>query len=185
MNKFVSIDLETLAKTEDAAIIEIGAVIVEGEEIIGRFEANPSVESNLMSGRVKDESTLQWWVEQETKGNPCPLHGMEPLSNALMRLSDFLPSGVPIWARGPQFDINKLEHAMRHYALAFPWKYDVIRDLRTFELEVLDEEQQGIIREALKPLRDELQAHTALGDAEYQAEHILAIKHYLRTGHIL
>jgi exodeoxyribonuclease VIII len=36
-----------------------------------------------------------------------------------------------IWAQGPTFDMNILEHAYKSFGRLLPWKYYIVRDSRT------------------------------------------------------
>ena len=57
----VMIDIETLALSNDAAVIAVGACAFDANAIGGRFEVllNP-----VLSPGRRDEETLEWWCRQ-------------------------------------------------------------------------------------------------------------------------
>jgi exodeoxyribonuclease VIII len=80
-----------------------------------------------------DDGTIEWWATQ-------PEHAREeafgeqdriPLDQALDELGRLIWHSKMIWAQGPTYDCNILEHAYKSYGKALPWKYYQVRDSRT------------------------------------------------------
>jgi hypothetical protein len=185
----LSFDLETLAVTENAVILEIGAVDFNprGNDTVDdlldrsvRF-ALP-IQSQLNAGRIVDASTICWWVQQpnarrlfewvdslEKEGG-----GHQHYSSAVDLFREWLgrhfdcddPVLPCAWANSPSFDTVKLRSLFKSCFRAVP---DVLgfrreRDVRTLK--------------ALHPVNFEapmLHAHQADHDAVYQALLVQAI----------
>ena len=54
-----------------------------------------------------------------------------PLKTALDDLYKIAWQHDFIWAQGPTYDCNILEHAFKSYNMALPWKFYKVRDSRT------------------------------------------------------
>jgi hypothetical protein len=54
-----------------------------------------------------------------------------PLDQALDGLGRLIWHSNRIWAQGPTYDMNILEHAYKSYSKPLPWKYYMVRDSRT------------------------------------------------------
>ena len=136
----VMIDLETLALTEDAAITEIGAVLLvakEGDER-SKFFQRDTIDT---FGR-KDPNTIRWrkenelpWIEANV---PKTVTLGYALNKALVDLNKWVESWklkpeveVIFWCKGTNFDAKILSHAYRIRGLTPFWKYYNIADLRT------------------------------------------------------
>jgi len=57
--------------------------------------------------------------------------GRIPLDQALDSLYKIAWQHDIIWANGPTYDMNILEHAYKSYGKSLPWRYYKIRDART------------------------------------------------------
>ena len=53
------------------------------------------------------------------------------MDQALDELGRLIWHSKMIWAQGPTYDMNILEHAYKSYSKALPWKYYQVRDSRT------------------------------------------------------
>jgi exodeoxyribonuclease VIII len=53
------------------------------------------------------------------------------LAQALEELGRLIWHSKRVWANGPTFDMNILEHAYKSLGMALPWKYYTVRDART------------------------------------------------------
>lgn len=155
----VMIDIETLGKRRNAAIIEIAAVQFEETGILCEFDFQIEWESN--DQRTVDFSTLKWWQEI---GFPKEAEKPTNLSVALWDLSKWIDemrniySHFEIWANSPSFDLEILRDAFEQHGYRTPWKYWEERDYRT-------------LRNWYDMPRVEYAAkHTALSDAKFQAE---------------
>ena len=128
------IDLEGLATGPDTTILTIAAQAFDpfGSGCYDRhYYARVTLESQ--ENRAIDDGTIAWWATQ-------PEHAREeafgeqdriPLDQALDELGRLIWHAKLIWAQGPTYDMNILEHAYKSYGKALPWKYYMVRDSRT------------------------------------------------------
>jgi hypothetical protein len=54
-----------------------------------------------------------------------------PLDQALDGLGKLIWHAKRVWAQGPTYDMNILEHAYKSYNKPLPWQYYMVRDSRT------------------------------------------------------
>ena len=162
------IDLETLGTTPDSAILAIGVVIfcpLTGKQGKEFYETINFEDANH---RKIDASTVKWWMEQDDaarKSLTNPSKKPISLNEALLKLKEFLPTGVKVWGNGATFDISMLEHA---YNYAPPWKFWNIRDVRT----VVDLASDVV---NIKKITFDGIKHGALYDAKHQAKYVSTI----------
>jgi 3' exoribonuclease, RNase T-like len=128
------IDLEGLATGPDTTILTIAAQAFDpfGSGYYDQhYYARVTLESQ--ENRAIDDGTIAWWATQ-------PEHAREeafgeqdriPLDQALDELGRLIWHSKMIWAQGPTYDCNILEHAYKSYGKALPWKYYQVRDSRT------------------------------------------------------
>jgi hypothetical protein len=128
------IDLEGLATGPDTTILTIAAQTFDpfGSDYYDKhYYARITLESQ--ENRVIDDGTIAWWATQ-------PEHAREeafgeqdriPLDQALDELGRLIWHSKMIWAQGPTYDCNILEHAYKSYRKPLPWKYYQVRDSRT------------------------------------------------------
>jgi hypothetical protein len=128
------IDLEGLATGPDTTILTIAAQAFDpfGSGCYDKhYYARITLESQ--ENRAIDDGTIDWWATQ-------PAHAREeafgeqdrvPLDQALDELGRLIWRSKMIWAQGPTYDCNILEHAYKSYGKALPWKYYQVRDSRT------------------------------------------------------
>ena len=128
------IDLEGLATGPDTTILTIAAQAFDpfGSGYYDQhYYARVTLESQ--ENRSIDDGTIAWWATQ-------PEHAREeafgeqdriPLDQALDELARLIWHSKLIWAQGPTYDMNILEHAYKSYGKALPWKYYQVRDSRT------------------------------------------------------
>ncbi len=128
------IDIEGLATTPDTTILTIAAQEFNPLErgFFGReFYARVTLESQ--EGRAIDESTLQWWATQpaDIREEAFGEDNRIPLREALEGLHRLAWHARHVWAQGPTYDMNILEHAYKSECIALPWKFFSVRDSRT------------------------------------------------------
>lgn len=178
MNKInLSFDTETLGIRNSALIFAIGAVCLEHDE---KFAANvnpftlfdDSLRSKIDEFSI-DHETIEWhkkkntanWYEYADYYN-CFEHSemVHKFAAWIAYLKSKYNAEVRMWCQGTDFDISKLYHHFHVYNIQCPWKYDQVRDLRTAR--------------SLFGIKDKLKtasAHTAIGDAMFQADIIKRI----------
>lgn len=128
------IDLEGLGTGPDTTILTIAAQAFDplGTGIYEQYYyARVTLESQ--ENRSIQQSTIDWWATQ-------PPHAREeafaetdriPLDQALDELGRLIWHSKRIWAQGPTYDMNILEHAYKSYDKPIPWQFYAVRDSRT------------------------------------------------------
>lgn len=155
------LDLETLGTGDNAAVVSIGAAIVNGPSRVWRI-----MPMEAMSHGKTDQSTLDWWAKQ------CPaareeLTGVLSTEQAVTELRKWaMDNGwgrsSTIWGKGPSFDCVLLKNAMFHVgALAF-WQFWQERCVRTI-LQMVPEAND---------LQFEGTPHRAEDDARHEARQV-------------
>lgn len=165
MTVHAMIDLETLGTTPDCVVLTIGGVKFNPNEISPsyqdfyyRFEVNEQLDKN----RQVDQSTLDWWQQQDPEVMQEALGdgNRTPVLEVLQALNRWCVGVDTFWCQGPVFDIAILENMFRQYDHHIPWAFWRIRDSRTLF---------GIMP---KDPRKEIEfaAHNALEDCRIQAQ---------------
>lgn len=172
----VMIDLETMGKDSNAAIIAIGAVMFDPEQdILGEtFYRVVSLEDSMRNGGTVSASTIMWWMVQSEavrmdivseKGN-----GIHAVLDGLSCWLDYKTDGdrrnLRVWGNGAAFDNVILANAYRNAEMNVPWEFWNDRCYRT-----------------MKSMHPSIQIersgthHNALDDAISQANHLMRIIH--------
>jgi exodeoxyribonuclease VIII len=129
------IDLEGLATGPDTTILTIAA---QGFDPFGSgwydqhcYYARITLESQ--ENRRIEEGTLAWWATQPEAAREEAFGetGRVDLDVALDQLAKIIWKSKRIWAQGPTYDMNILEHAYKSYNKPIPWQYYAVRDSRT------------------------------------------------------
>jgi hypothetical protein len=133
MSSHLMIDIEGLGTGPDAAILTIAAQSFDpfGTGHYDRhYYARITLESQE-NRRIQDD-TLAWWATQpEAQAEAFAEDNRVPLDQALDELYRLAWQHDYIWAQGPTYDINILEHAYKSYNKTQPWQFYRIRDSRT------------------------------------------------------
>lgn len=175
MSDHVMIDIETMGKGGNAAILSIGAVkfnpLNVGEPIEDRFQVGVTMESCVRHGLTLDASTVEWWLHPDRRPawDDYLLLQRVDLWEALEGFSRwFGPQSLPTWGNGATFDNVILRNAYAATDQECPWKFYDDRCYRT-----------------LKNLASEIKIerlgthHSALDDALSQATHLQQIYTYM------
>lgn len=128
------IDIETLATGPDAMIMTIAAQVFDPISTgwpERHFYARISPESQPR--RHIDDSTVEWWAKQgpEAQREVFEEQFRRDLGDCLEELGKMIWQSDKIWANGPTFDMNILEHAYKEHGIPLPWKFYKVRDART------------------------------------------------------
>jgi hypothetical protein len=133
MSSHLMIDIEGLGTGPDAAILTIAAQSFDpfGTGYYDRhYYARITLESQE-NRRIQDD-TLAWWATQpEAQAEAFAEDNRVPLDQALDELYRLAWQHDYIWAQGPTYDVNILEHAYKSYNKTQPWQFYRIRDSRT------------------------------------------------------
>ena len=128
------IDLEGLATGPDTTILTIAAQAFDplGDGWYNQqYYARITLESQ--ENRRIEQGTLDWWATQPplARDEAFAEEGRIPLDQALDGLGKLIWHSKRIWAQGPTYDMNILEHAYKSYGKPIPWQYYSVRDSRT------------------------------------------------------
>lgn len=128
------IDIETVGTGPEACILTIAAQsfdpFVRGynpQQYYARIDIESQPDRNIEQG------TIDWWANQPTAAREEAFAEQDriPLKQSLEELGRVIWHSKRIWANGPTFDMNILEHAYKSFGLALPWQYYLVRDART------------------------------------------------------
>ena len=129
------IDIEGLGTGPDTTILTIAA---QGFDPLGSgyyadhsFYVRVSLESQ--EGRSIQDGTIDWWATQPLAVREEAFSESDriPLDQALDGLTKIVWKARRVWAQGPTYDMNILEHAYKSLNKALPWQYYSVRDSRT------------------------------------------------------
>jgi hypothetical protein len=91
------------------------------------------VDLESQEGRSIEQGTIDWWAQQPAvvRDEAFAEDGRVTLREALEGLYKLIWQSNRIWAQGPTYDMNILEHAYKSLNIPLPWKYYSVRDSRT------------------------------------------------------
>ena len=163
----VMLDIESLSTKTNASILTIGAIRFNRHDfkVKEKFYKRITKESNEHFNRHFDENTISWWHSQSEEAKKEIFENKDRinLSSALQELSIFCRGASKIWANGVAFDIPILESAYEACDLDTPWRFWIIRDVRT----VYDLGRMNLTIFKRQNKLDK-QHHNALADCETQ-----------------
>lgn len=171
--KNIMLDLETMGKTADAAIIAIAAVEfnVKTKELGESFYTVVDLNSSIQSGGIMDADTVIWWMKQSEEARIEFTHSSnrQHIANALDYFKSWLHDRCPVedlklWGNGADFDNVILSSAYRRMELQQPWLFWNNRCYRTVKS----------LYPTIKMQRTGTQ-HNALEDAKSQAQHLIQL----------
>ena len=128
------VDLEGLGTGPETTILTIAAQEFDPLDR-GRLGRHYYVRVSLESqeGRSIEQGTIDWWATQPdiVKEEAFSEEDRIPLRQALEGLHRLMWHSKRVWAQGPTYDMNILEHAYKSLEMPLPWKYYSVRDSRT------------------------------------------------------
>lgn len=165
-----SLDIETMGVGQRAALCQIGLVSFNRNsgKIFTKSLFDIDLEDSIRLGGRVHINTVKWWATQK---NGFHYQGkVYSVKEALTLLSQAIISyePIPIWAKGPTFDLSILERHYNKVKLQVPWRYNMPRDLRT------------LIDVAGSPAPQYEITHNALQDAVDQAAAICMLLQRLK-----
>lgn len=175
MKHDVMIDLETMGKGPNAAIIAIGACEFDERGITREFYQVVELESSVKMGLEIDPSTVLWWMKQSDEARAhihTPNFPTQNIQQALEWFTDWLTvrsdsdvdKNVRLWGNGAAFDNVILANAYRKLGKVAPWEFWNDRCYRTVKNLFPD----------VKMNRSGTH-HNAIDDAKSQALHLIEI----------
>jgi len=132
--KHVMVDIETLADTNNAVIVSIGAVKfdIESGETGDTFHETVDIDSCLKAGFEVTGGTIKWWMRQSDGARREFQKDGIHIAEALQKMATFLQDNdYSMWSNGLRFDIAILENAYRRLDLVVPWNHTKEMDVRT------------------------------------------------------
>jgi len=128
------IDIEGLGTGPDTTILTIAAQQfdpLQRDVFGGNFYARVTLESQ--EGRSIQQETIDWWATQPNIVREEAFNEQDRVSleQALRGLHRTVWHAKRVWAQGPTYDMNILEHAYKSLNIALPWRYYQVRDSRT------------------------------------------------------
>lgn len=159
------VDIETLALSTDALVLQVGFCIFDFENVDMRFMANYNMDRNLQENRAIDYSTVAWWAFQHLEAResvfaPSKTHTIGELWDLMEPWAKEVDG---VWANSPQFDLAILKSL---FGGKTPWNFRQERDFRTMVKQL---DPTG----AKKP--EKTLGHIALVDALWQAKYLKAV----------
>jgi hypothetical protein len=123
------IDIEGLGTGPDTTILTIAAQSFDplGQGYHDRYYyARIDLESQ--PDRSIQQGTIDWWATQPAaaRNEAFNEHDRIPLDQALDQLAKFIWQSRLIWANGPTYDMNIIEHAYKSYGRPLPWQFYVV-----------------------------------------------------------
>ncbi len=167
----IMIDLETMSVEPNAAIVAIGAVVLDfdnnnlGEEFYRRI----SLESSVLSGGIIDPDTVIWWLKQGRLARREIYSASAAIEKSCASFLGFVErnggaDNVKVWGDGASFDNVILSSTFKRLSMPEPWKYWNDRCYRTVKNMYPDIKSHNAGTE-----------HNALDDAKSQANKLLGI----------
>jgi hypothetical protein len=128
------IDLEGLGTGPDTTILTIAAQAFNpfGSRYYDQqYYARVTLESQ--ENRSIQQGTIDWWAIQPAAARDEAFmeEGRIDLDQALDSLGKLVWHASRVWAQGPTYDMNILEHAYKSYGKPIPWQFYQVRDSRT------------------------------------------------------
>jgi len=166
------LDIETLGKGNNAAILSIGATIFNPftDDIYDTFYVAVDPESCQQLGLTLDASTVMWWMDDArsiARSNMLKEERVD-LPSALYGFTDWLREDMPVWGNGATFDNVIITSAFNACRLEKPWKFWNDKCYRTLK---------GLAPEV--KLQRVGTYHNALDDAISQTKHMQAVVRHL------
>lgn len=169
----IMLDLETMSKGPDAAIIAIGAVCfdLEAGETGPCYYNRVSLAEAVECGGTIDADTVLWWLKQDddarheiTRDDVPELTIFSALYSFNSWVREYAEDNVAVWGNGASFDNVILRSAYQRLHSQTPWEWWNDRCYRTMKAM---HRNISIERTGTK--------HIAITDAINQARHLIEI----------
>jgi hypothetical protein len=162
------LDIETIGKQKDAAVVAIAAAFFDpmSDEVGNKFHMRINFNSALRHGTATG-STIQWWFQQDKQAQ---LKLIEPpqfeAEEAVDAFTTWLFSNcvspqthLSVWCHAT-FDVPVLENLFRAVGKPWPFSYRATKDLRTLqylspEVEI---KREGVLHDALDDVLFQIKA---------------------------
>jgi hypothetical protein len=179
----IMVDLETLGRTGEYTVFQIGAVAfdIETGEVKNEFDMTADIELNEFCSdkdfKVEPE-TLMWWLKTDkellykllSENDGCSSYEIFQEFDSWIYDLNNMYNEVYLWGNGILFDNKIIKEKMDYYGIEYPISYKNDRDLRT--IVDLATNILGIAEKELKEKFDDdsLTKHNGLDDCKYQVK---------------
>lgn len=179
LGKWAVVDEESMSTEPNAALLAIGATMMDNLTPVDRFYVNVDLQSCIDVGLDVSESTKKWWSEQSAEAFNATQTNCVPVKTALQMWADWIKKhggkSVRLMGNGPRADNQWLDSAYKACGMKNPVMYWNDIDHRTlnwigkawFDLDKADVQFKGV-------------KHHAGDDAEHEAQHALLVLQRLR-----
>ena len=164
MSFHTMLDLETLATSNNAFIISIGAVNFNEKEILNEFYAVINTNKPEADFDV-NPATVMWWMSQSQEARDALKGGESSLSPHLHSFAKFVEGTNGVWGNSSTFDNMILRNAYQKLNIKCPWHFRKDKCFRTLA--------NMFPREAIIATGTQ---HNALDDARKQALVVIALQ---------
>jgi hypothetical protein len=180
----VMIDLETMSLEPNAAIVQIGGYVFQGEldSTNTHFDVYIKPESSERTGLHVDKDTMAWWDTQDALVRSGVFGGTYNIDEALIAFLDWCQhishgdlKRLQVYCRGPEFDWVVLKNACEKVLGQWPLSYKSPQSSRT-----LDDIAAYVGMKV--PEFDNAQIHNAHADAYYQGRKAVYILTHLANA---
>lgn len=155
----ITFDLETVATTANAAVMQVAAVawvrdaekdpftlVLDGKPVDKNIFFNKHVDLRtcVTDGFDFDTATVQWWSRQNDVAKKAVCADVaEPVCEAFVHFMEWMnivkietrAESICLWCQGMDFDGAILRNICKKYDLRLPFRYQQFRDCRTMILE--------------------------------------------------
>lgn len=176
-------DVETLAVSDDATILEIGCVVAIPDnngklKLQGKLSHAIDLKSQLDEYHCTiDPVTLMWWINKgDMLKQIYSTKDVFPLDKSLNIITQLVNDvraahdAVYFWSRGPEFDYRIIKNALTRYNMQPFWKFWELRDIRTISNPLFLDEQHRTINN-----------HRAVDDALNEANELITVVNKFAT----
>lgn len=173
MAEHVMLDLETMGDGNDAAIVSIGAVKFDANNILDGFHTGVDLASSMQMGLRTSPGTIMWWLHPDraaARNNLLVLEKLD-LPSALQGFSQWFGDEGPVWGNGATFDNVILRSSYAACGMTYPTRFWHDKCYRTLK---------GLAPEI--ELVGEGVHHDAYDDALSQAKHAQALAKHLNIA---
>lgn len=181
LGKWAVVDEESMSTEPNAAILAIGATMIDNLETVDRFYVNVDLQSCLTVGLHESESTRNWWKQQSAEAFNATQTNCVPIQTALQMWSDWIGKhggkSVRLMGNGPCADNMWLNSAYKACGMKNPVPFWNDIDHRT--LNWIGGKWLGVTKEdvTFKGVK-----HHAGDDAEHEAQHAIMVLNALQDA---
>ncbi len=184
LGKWAVVDEESMSTEPNAAILAIGATMIDDLEAVDRFYVNVDLQSCLAVGLHESESTRNWWKQQSATAFEATQTNCVPIQTALQMWSDWIGKhggkSVRLMGNGPCADNMWLNSAYKACGMKNPvpfWNDICHRTLNWIGGQWLGVTKEDVTFKGVK--------HHAGDDAEHEAQHAIMVMRQLKQALLL